>query len=115
MHKNPGVSLFCGIAALLAMMSCGSAVPDKSACTSRPYRWQYSAKMPDTRAANCHQVATCGRFAFIDCGSAADGPAYYVDEPAQCVLEVCGGFAPPAGDGGVEARSCPPVEWTCAK
>jgi ankyrin repeat protein len=56
----------------------------------------------------CKQLARCGDLVLVDCNSAADGPAYYLDQEASKLLATCGG----ACMGG--CKNCPPVEWTCS-
>jgi len=59
-------------------------------------------------AMECKRLATCGDLELIDCNSAADGPAYYVDRKAQSLLATCGGACMHGCTG------CPPKAWTCA-
>ena len=56
---------------------------------------------------SCKLVQECGELALIDCNSAADGPAYYVDQKAKRLLATCGGACMHGCTG------CPPKEWTC--
>jgi hypothetical protein len=55
----------------------------------------------------CWLLEQCGDVASVDCGQAADGPAYYLELKASRLLATCGG-ACMAG-----CTNCPPPEWTC--
>ncbi|MFI5345664.1 MAG: ankyrin repeat domain-containing protein [Elusimicrobiota bacterium] len=57
---------------------------------------------------NCKLIQQCGDYLLVDCNSAADGPAYYIDQRAPKILATCGG-ACMAG-----CKNCPPKEWTCS-
>jgi hypothetical protein len=56
---------------------------------------------------SCKFIQECGDVILIDCNSAADGPAYYVDRRAAKVLATCGGACMRGCVG------CPPTAWTC--
>lgn len=56
---------------------------------------------------NCKLIQRCGGLLLVDCNSAADGPAYYIDQRAPKVLAVCGGACMSG------CSNCPPKEWTC--
>ena len=56
---------------------------------------------------SCTFIQECGDVILIDCNSAADGPAYYIDRRAAKLLATCGG----ACMGG--CTGCPPRAWTC--
>jgi hypothetical protein len=55
----------------------------------------------------CKLAQRCGALIFVDCNSAADGPAYYIDEQASKLLATCGGACMRGCAG------CPPPEWNC--
>ncbi len=84
--------------------------------SERAYRVQYASRAAEVKeglaSGQCHVNSTCGELSFVDCGMAADGPAYYVNTKSNEVLEVCGGacMAGPREDFCV---ACPPPEWTC--
>jgi len=56
----------------------------------------------------CKLVQECADQVLIDCNSAADGPAYYIDKKAGTVLATCGGACM-----GGHCTNCPPKGWTC--
>jgi len=56
----------------------------------------------------CKFIQECGDVILIDCNSAADGPAYYVDRRTPQLLATCGGACMRGCTG------CPPRAWTCA-
>ena len=56
---------------------------------------------------NCKFIQECGDVILIDCNSAADGPAYYIDRRAAKLLATCGGACMRGCTG------CPPGAWTC--
>jgi hypothetical protein len=82
----------------------------------RAYRAAYAPRAAEVKeglaSGQCHVNSTCGELSFVDCGMAADGPAYYVNTASNQVLEVCGG-ACMAGPGRDVCVTCPPPEWTC--
>jgi hypothetical protein len=55
----------------------------------------------------CRVVQECGDLVLIDCNSAADGPAYYLDRKSANVLATCGGACMRG------CTDCPPKGWTC--
>jgi hypothetical protein len=57
---------------------------------------------------SCKFIQECGDVILIDCNSAADGPAYYIDRRAARLLATCGGACMRGCTG------CPPKAWTCA-
>lgn len=57
--------------------------------------------------ASCKFIQECGDVILIDCNSAADGPAYYIDRRAAKLLATCGGACMRGCTG------CPPKAWTC--
>jgi hypothetical protein len=57
---------------------------------------------------NCDLQRVCGDLAYVDCGSAVDGPAYYINA-ALDVVATCGG----ACMNPAEPCNCPPDGWTC--
>jgi hypothetical protein len=58
---------------------------------------------------HCRLAQECGDLILVDCNSAADGPAYYLDQRASKVLATCGGACMRGCTG------CPPPEWTCLR
>ena len=61
----------------------------------------------------CEKAATCGDFVGVDCGSAVDGPYYYVRRDTGKIIQICGGACmSPERKPGV-CEQCPPAEWTC--
>jgi hypothetical protein len=56
---------------------------------------------------NCRFIQECGDEILIDCNSAADGPAYYIDRQATKLLATCGGACMRG------CMGCPPSAWTC--
>ena len=62
-------------------------------------------------AEQCTKPRYCGPVGYVDCGSAADGPAYYFERRSGKVLGYCGGYCMMGGE--KCARTCPPPEWTC--
>jgi hypothetical protein len=71
---------------------------------------------PDTEigklAKNCSRPRVCGGLAYVDCGSAVDGPAYYYERASGKVVGFCGGYCMADFEGKC-AKTCPPPEWTC--
>jgi len=59
------------------------------------------------RPASCQFIQECGDVILVDCNSAADGPAYYIDRRSTKLVARCGG----ACMGG--CVGCPPKAWTC--
>ena len=57
----------------------------------------------------CKLAGECGELIYVDCNSAADGPAYYIDERASKLLATCGGACMHG------CTNCPPPEWTCLR
>jgi len=57
---------------------------------------------------SCNVAGQCGTMLLVDCDSAADGPAYYLDRTAGRLLATCGGACMTG------CRGCPPAEWTCS-
>ena len=57
----------------------------------------------------CKLAGECGALILVDCNSAADGPAYYIDQPASKLLATCGGACMRG------CTNCPPPEWKCAR
>jgi hypothetical protein len=58
---------------------------------------------------HCRLAQECGDLILVDCNSAADGPAYYLDQRASKLLATCGGACVRGCTG------CPPPEWTCLR
>jgi hypothetical protein len=57
----------------------------------------------------CKLAGECGVLIYVDCNSAADGPAYYLDQRASKLLATCGGACMRG------CTNCPPPEWTCVR
>jgi hypothetical protein len=57
----------------------------------------------------CKLAQECGALIYVDCNSAADGPAYYIDQQASKLLATCGGACMRGCTG------CPPPEWKCLR
>jgi hypothetical protein len=57
----------------------------------------------------CKLEQECGVLILVDCNSAADGPAYYIDQQAPKLLATCGGACMHGCTG------CPPAEWSCVR
>jgi hypothetical protein len=85
-------------------------VPVKRACQPRELTANESrllARLGRSGEGGCKFLQACGELILIDCNSAADGPAYYIDPKAPKVVATCGG----ACMGG--CSGCPPPDWTC--
>jgi len=66
--------------------------------------------------ARCEIIETCNDMSYIDCLSAADGPAYYVKGQEMEILMRCGGACMGPRDGSndpLNCVQCPPKEWSC--
>lgn len=57
----------------------------------------------------CALAQECGELILVDCNSAADGPAYYLDPHASKLLATCGGACMRG------CTNCPPPEWNCLR
>lgn len=57
----------------------------------------------------CELAGECGALILVDCNSAADGPAYYLDQQASKLLATCGGACMRG------CTNCPPPEWSCLR
>jgi hypothetical protein len=57
----------------------------------------------------CKLAGECGALIYVDCNSAADGPAYYLDQQASKLLATCGGACMRG------CTNCPPREWNCVR
>ena len=57
----------------------------------------------------CKLAGECGALILVDCNSAADGPAYYLDQRASKLLATCGGACMRG------CTNCPPPEWSCLR
>ncbi|HVP61168.1 MAG TPA: hypothetical protein VMT11_11445 [Myxococcaceae bacterium] len=57
----------------------------------------------------CSLAQQCGELILVDCNSAADGPAYYIDQQASRLLATCGGACMHG------CTHCPPPEWKCLR
>ncbi|MBF5044238.1 hypothetical protein FGE12_17705 [Aggregicoccus sp. 17bor-14] len=110
------------LAALLLGACGGTQKPAKSdeqpLSGERGYRAAYAPRAAEVKeglaSGRCHVNSTCGELSFVDCGMAADGPAYYVRTSSHEVLEVCGG-ACMSGPRQDMCVACPPPEWTCGR
>lgn len=58
-------------------------------------------------AMNCRFIQECGALILVDCNSAADGPAYYINQKTEDLLATCGGACMRG------CKGCPPKEWVC--
>jgi hypothetical protein len=56
---------------------------------------------------NCDVDRVCGNLVYLDCGSAMDGPAYYINGKTFEVLSTCGGVCMNPD----EPCDCPPAAW----
>jgi hypothetical protein len=85
------------------------AAPTKPPCQPRALLAQESTLLSQLgiSAPSCRFIQECGDQILIDCNSAADGPAYYIDRRASKVLATCGGACMRGCTG------CPPSGWTC--
>lgn len=63
-------------------------------------------------AKNCSRSRVCGALAYVDCGSAVDGPAYYYERASGKVGGFCGGYCMADFEGKC-AKTCPPPAWDC--
>ncbi len=57
----------------------------------------------------CTLAQQCEELILVDCNSAADGPAYYIDQKASKLLATCGGACMSG------CTNCPPPEWNCLR
>ncbi|MBI3542480.1 MAG: hypothetical protein HY075_04300, partial [Deltaproteobacteria bacterium] len=57
---------------------------------------------------SCKLIQECHDLVLIDCNSAADGPAYYIDQKTPKILATCGGACMRGCTG------CPPKQWDCS-
>lgn len=73
--------------------------------TDAAYLARVKEKWPD-----CQMTNICGNIGYVDCNSAADGSAYYVDARTLETISTCGGacMSPIA-----PCENCPPKGWTC--
>jgi hypothetical protein len=73
------------------------------------------AEVKEKYGQRCEIIDTCGDIIHVDCMSAADGPAYYIQ--GEEILMNCGG-ACMMGAGEPDSKQCeqcPPKEWTCGE
>lgn len=56
---------------------------------------------------NCDVDRVCGSLVYLDCGSAMDGPAYYINGKNFEILATCGGACMNPD----EPCDCPPAAW----
>ena len=59
-------------------------------------------------AQGCKLIERCGDLLLVDCNSAADGPAYYLNAATAQRVATCGGACMRG------CTNCPPQGWTCA-
>lgn len=66
---------------------------------------------------NCSKAEICVDLAYVDCGSAADGPSYYLNRKTGARISTCGGacWGPDSAQAEVCRTLCPPKEWTCTR
>lgn len=66
---------------------------------------------------NCKQAGSCGDLVYVDCNSAADGPAYYAQKDTLNIVMRCGGFCMSATSNNAQGycNECPPKEWTACQ
>ena len=69
---------------------------------------QLLARVGLSAVQSCKFLQQCGDTLLIDCNSAADGPAYYIDQKAGKILSTCGGACMRG------CKNCPPPEWSCS-
>lgn len=64
---------------------------------------------------NCSAPVLCGDLAYVDCGSAVDGPSYYLEKKTGKRISACGGacWIPQGEQVEVCKTLCPPKQWTC--
>ncbi len=58
-------------------------------------------------AMTCKFIQECGDVILVDCNSAADGPAYYINQKTLKLIATCGGACMKG------CTDCPPKEWAC--
>jgi len=66
----------------------------------------------DRSAKSCSKPLYCGDVGYADCGSAADGPAYYFERKTGKIITTCGGACMYDPNGRCK-RECPPAGWVC--
>lgn len=73
------------------------------------------SRIKETMGEECILQSECGGLVYVDCGSMADGPAYYLKKDTLEKIMVCGGacMAPAQSLSGIQCTQCPPKEWTC--
>lgn len=101
---------------LLAMAACGPADSVANDGVEKETISVVSDESVKAKFGNrCGIVSTCGDMTYIDCMSAADGPAYYVQGDDMDVMMTCGGACMMgAGEAGSkQCEECPPKEWSC--
>ena len=91
-------------AVFIVMIAAGSVLIAMNTLPQPPYK----NIDPKSYGPNCRIESTCGNIVGVDCGSAADGPYYYVDKDSGETISRCGGYCM---DG--TCTNCPPKEWTC--
>ncbi|WP_375768602.1 hypothetical protein NR798_44140 [Archangium gephyra] len=93
-------------AALGLLLACGGGAKPEEDGRVRLNMWS----LPE----GCSPDKTCGALTGVDCGSAVDGPYYYVETDTGRVVETCGGacMGGPRPDEGL-CVECPPRQWTC--
>lgn len=66
---------------------------------------------------NCSKAVVCVDLAYVDCGSAVDGPSYYLNRKTGARISTCGGacWLPDSAQAEACRTRCPPKEWTCSR
>jgi|SRR3990167_4325371 len=62
----------------------------------------------DSIGGNCSIERTCDELVGVDCGSAYDGPYFYVEKVTGKIISRCGGYCMTG-----KCKNCPPKEWKC--
>lgn len=90
-------------------------VADEPDTMTQVSEWSVTAKdaeltelVADTFGDECRIASSCADMLYVDCNSAADGPAYYVKKADGKAVSKCGGIRLDT-----ERGNCPPPEWTC--
>lgn len=67
----------------------------------------------ETLGPNCELESECGDFAYVDCDSETDGPAYYVEKETLRIIMRCGGACDIPSNENKEGycSECPPQQW----
>jgi hypothetical protein len=85
--------------------------PTHPACDARPLDAEEGSLLSrvgiHVETMRCQFLQSCGDLILVDCDSAADGPAYYLDRKAEKLLATCGGACMRG------CTDCPPKDWHC--